>query len=144
MAIEPHINNMIQKLDGFWLNNNAYVHAEFTRNADGTHSITLAEPVPYDTLPRPKLVPIHGCTHIRVPAFNGELFYGILNENGRFFGFFVLASEGKMLITASFSDLPPIRKAEAHGTHLILETMYGDRLRVIPSEDCTSLTAEIL
>lgn len=23
MAIEPHINNMIQKLDGFWLNNNA-------------------------------------------------------------------------------------------------------------------------
>lgn len=144
MAIEQTLNNMMPLLDGFWLDNNDYVHAEFTQHRDGTRSIALSEPVPYTTLPRPKQIAVYGCTHMDVPAFGGTLLYGMLEDNGLYYGFFLLIADGRALLTASFRDLPPIQKAEVHGTHLLLHTMCGETLRVIPSEDCTSVMAEMI
>ncbi len=144
MAIEHRTNNMLPLLDGFWMNDNTLLRAEFTRHAEGKRSIALSAPVPYGSLPRPKLIPVYAAAHIAVPAFDGTLLFGGLEDNGRYYAFFLLIAGNQALVTANFTELPPFAHAEVHGTHILLRAMNEETLRVILSEDAASLTAEIL
>lgn len=120
------------------------MQAEFTRHEDGTRSIALSAPVPYDTLPRPERLDVYGSAYIKVPAFDGILLFGMLENERQYCGFCMLIAGGRALITASFAELAPIRSAEVHGIHLLLHTEDGECLRIIPSEDGTAATAELL
>ena len=141
MAIQQHIYNMLPLIDGIWLHGGICLPDEITADSEGKRSITLGEPVPIASLPRARRLHATGVV-VPAPAFGGEMYFGMLEEDERSYGVCMLLGKDEIPFVASFSQILPFRHGEVHGTHLLLESISGERIRFIVAEDFSTVKAE--